>query len=151
MIAAVVVLWFGLLAALLCCEYRFGTTEVKTYVSLSPIKWSRKADQTGPSMGRQTAVAPFTLIVSEDGRSLMYVIVERKPWHSAIGKVEGVTWLTFVGDCVYLMVMSFTTIGFGDVVPSHPSSRAICAVTGMLGIFVFGVFIAIVYDKIRAL
>jgi hypothetical protein len=91
---------------------------------------------------------PLTLRVSVDG-GLMYTYVEKKPWRDAIGKVKGVTRLTFAGDCIYLMAISFTTIGFGDVVPSHPLSRAICVASGMLGMFVFGVIVAITYEKTR--
>ena len=145
---AMLCMWFVLLVALMGCEYLWGTTQVETYAPLSSICPSMSLP--GYSVSPSPFIGPpFILRVSVNGGSLMYVYVEKKPWRDAIGNAKGVTWCKFAGDCVYLMAISFTTIGFGDVVPSHPSSRAICVASGMLGMFVFGVIVAIAYEKTR--
>ena len=55
-----------------------------------------------------------------------------------------------IGTCFYLSVMTFTTVGYGDVVP-HRNSRILAISEAFLGYFLLGVFLSYVIQTIGRL
>ena len=51
-------------------------------------------------------------------------------------------------DFMYYSVVTFTTLGFGDIVPSQPWARGIVALEVVLGYVMFGGLISIFANKL---
>ena len=54
------------------------------------------------------------------------------------------------GDSAWLSVMTVTTVGFGDVVPSNASGRVVTAVLALLGISLIPVLTSVVVSVLLA-
>ena len=58
--------------------------------------------------------------------------------------------LRSLGDSAWLSVMTVTTVGFGDVVPSNASGRVVTAVLALLGISLIPVLTSVVVSVLLA-
>ncbi len=63
-----------------------------------------------------------------------------------IGRIEG--WR--VTDALYFTFVTGLTIGYGDLAPSHTSSRALALVIGLTGIVLTGLVAAVSVQALRA-
>ncbi|CAF1108284.1 unnamed protein product [Rotaria sordida] len=52
-------------------------------------------------------------------------------------------------DATWLFIISFTTIGYGDIVPSTYCGRAIAAITGIIGVFATALLVAVISQKLE--
>lgn len=52
-------------------------------------------------------------------------------------------------SCVYFSVVTWTTLGYGDIVPFGPASRAFAAAEALLGYVVMGLMIAALVNILR--
>ncbi|CAF1148982.1 unnamed protein product [Adineta steineri] len=52
-------------------------------------------------------------------------------------------------DATWLFVISFTTIGYGDIVPSTYCGRGIAAITGIIGVFSTALLVAVITQKLE--
>jgi hypothetical protein len=50
-------------------------------------------------------------------------------------------------EAAYYSVISFTTGGFGDIVPGNTVARVITAIEGLLGLVFLGFFTAAIYRR----
>ena len=57
-------------------------------------------------------------------------------------QTEGHTWV----DALYLSTMTVTTIGYGDICPTTPAGKAVCAAAALSGIGYFGIIFEILRD-----
>lgn len=74
------------------------------------------------------------------------VICWRSPAAYFVGHDPATRGLT-LSESFYYSVVSFTTGGFGDIMPGNPLSRIITATEGMIGIVFLGFFAAAVYRR----
>ena len=51
-------------------------------------------------------------------------------------------------DYMYYSIVTFTTLGFGDIVPSQPLARAVVALEVILGYIMLGGLISIFANKL---
>ena len=81
--------------------------------------------------------------------ALMAILVASLGWVTYYAEVgqEGATISTF-GDAVWLMIMSSTTIGFGDHYPVTDLGRAMVVIMFVLGVGIIGGLGAIVAAKL---
>ncbi|CAF0830543.1 unnamed protein product [Rotaria sp. Silwood1] len=52
-------------------------------------------------------------------------------------------------DATWLFIISFTTIGYGDIVPSTYCGRGIAAITGIIGVFSTALLVAVISQKLE--
>ncbi|UJR10627.1 hypothetical protein I4U23_014824 [Adineta vaga] len=52
-------------------------------------------------------------------------------------------------DATWLFIISFTTIGYGDIVPSTYCGRTIAAITGIIGVFSTALLVAVISQKLE--
>jgi len=52
-------------------------------------------------------------------------------------------------DSTWLFIISFTTIGYGDIVPSTYCGRGIAALTGLIGVFSTALLVAVISQKLE--
>ncbi|CAF1594198.1 unnamed protein product [Rotaria magnacalcarata] len=52
-------------------------------------------------------------------------------------------------DATWLFIISFTTIGYGDIVPSTYCGRGIAATTGIIGVFSTALLVAVIAQKLE--
>ncbi|CAF2393445.1 unnamed protein product [Rotaria sp. Silwood2] len=52
-------------------------------------------------------------------------------------------------DATWLFIISFTTIGYGDIVPSTYCGRGIAAITGIIGVFATALLVAVISQKLE--
>ncbi|CAF0879252.1 unnamed protein product [Rotaria sp. Silwood1] len=52
-------------------------------------------------------------------------------------------------DATWLFIISFTTIGYGDIVPSTYCGRGIAALTGIIGVFATALLVAVISQKLE--
>ena len=50
---------------------------------------------------------------------------------------------------LYLSATTITTLGYGDFVPNNDFARALAAIESVLGILLFGVYAAVLYDNLK--
>ena len=62
-----------------------------------------------------------------------------------------VTLLTNLVTAMYFSVVTFVTLGYGDIVPANDLGRIVCSLEALLGFTVFGLFIAVMSTKLRPL
>lgn len=81
---------------------------------------------------------------------ILVVIFAMACWHSpaqyTVGREVVTRNLTFI-EAAYYSVISFTTGGFGDIIPGNSVARVITAVEGALGLVFLGFFAAAVYRR----
>jgi len=70
-------------------------------------------------------------------------------WQLALGFL--ITWLEHwsLGDGVYFTFVTGLTIGYGDLVPHHPSSRFLAIVVGFFGTVLTGLVAAIAVRSLQ--
>jgi len=72
--------------------------------------------------------------------SLKHWVLESCTWQQAISadpcKLFDLLW-----ESLYVTLISVTTIGFGDVVPSHPVGKLIAVADAVVGFFAFGLYV----------
>ncbi|CAF1356682.1 unnamed protein product [Rotaria magnacalcarata] len=54
-----------------------------------------------------------------------------------------------MADATWLFTISFTTIGYGDIVPSTYCGRGIAAITGIIGVFSTALLVAVISQKLE--
>lgn len=52
-------------------------------------------------------------------------------------------------DTVWMLVVTMTTLGFGDVVPKAVLARAFVGFASVLGIFLMALFISVVHEALQ--
>ena len=52
-------------------------------------------------------------------------------------------------DTVWMLVVTMTTLGFGDVVPKKLLARAFVGFASVLGIFLMALFISVVHEALQ--
>ncbi|CAF3351759.1 unnamed protein product [Rotaria socialis] len=52
-------------------------------------------------------------------------------------------------DATWLFIITFTTIGYGDIVPSTYCGRGIAAITGIIGVFATALLVAVISQKLE--
>lgn len=52
-------------------------------------------------------------------------------------------------DTVWMLVVTMTTLGFGDVVPKAILARAFVGFASVLGIFLMALFISVVHEALQ--
>jgi Ion channel len=62
-------------------------------------------------------------------------------WLSGIGPAGD------LGNCMYLSVITFSTVGYGDLHPATPIGKVLAASEGLLGIFFTGLFLVTFVKK----
>jgi len=62
------------------------------------------------------------------------------------GKIEYDTWNGFL-TCLYFSVVTFTTLGFGDIQPSTDAGRAVAGVEAFTGAFMIALFVLVLGRK----
>jgi voltage-gated potassium channel len=54
--------------------------------------------------------------------------------------VDGIS----LGDALYLTFITGLTIGYGDITPTTTAGRVLSVITGVMGVIVFGILVAVV-------
>ena len=49
-----------------------------------------------------------------------------------------------LGDALYLTFITGLTIGYGDITPTTTAGRVLSVITGVMGVIVFGILVAVV-------
>ncbi|CAF0777200.1 unnamed protein product [Didymodactylos carnosus] len=52
-------------------------------------------------------------------------------------------------DALWLFIVTFTTIGYGDIVPSTYCGRGIAAISGLIGVFATALLVAVISQKLE--
>jgi voltage-gated potassium channel len=63
----------------------------------------------------------------------------------AVTIAEGMSF----GDSMYFVLITATTVGYGDIVPTTMWGRVVSLVAGVLGLLVFGLIVAINTRAVR--
>ena len=71
--------------------------------------------------------------------SFMIFLVERDEQRNAFGRLENVMWFSFI---------TFTTIGFGDFVPSTVPGRLLTVLLGVSGVIITTIFSGVLTNKL---
>ncbi|RYE85923.1 MAG: hypothetical protein EOO75_16385, partial [Myxococcales bacterium] len=51
------------------------------------------------------------------------------------------SWARHFGECLYFSFVTFTTVGYGDIVPCSGASRAMAAAEAFSGVFIMSLFV----------
>jgi voltage-gated potassium channel Kch len=75
---------------------------------------------------------------------LIYYTLGESSFH--IGNEHGLKWNLFT--TIYYSVVTFTTLGFGDITPSTPIAAGIVMVEVVIGYVMLGILISILATKV---
>ena len=62
-----------------------------------------------------------------------------------VGRLEGLS----LGDGLYFAWITGTTVGYGDIVPSHPISQGLCVLIAVVGVLFTGTLAAIAVNSLK--
>ena len=62
-----------------------------------------------------------------------------------VGRLEGLSLL----DGLYFAWITGTTVGYGDIVPSHPISQGFCVLIAIIGVLFTGTLAAIAVNSLK--
>lgn len=101
---------------------------------------------------RYPALAFFLRITCDYGRSLMrwsvWVIGAILAFAFAYWAIPGATSAANVGEAVYFSVVTFTTLGYGDVLPLSALGKVLALVEVVIGYLMGGLLVAILTRKV---
>lgn len=63
---------------------------------------------------------------------------------------EGIKGVPRLIQCLYLSVVTFTTLGYGDISPATPISMILCMIEVLIGVIYIAVLTAVFYKKISS-
>lgn len=55
-----------------------------------------------------------------------------------------------IPKCIYFAIITFTSVGYGDITPITPLGEIVCSITAILGIGIHGLFIGVIGAAIMA-
>jgi len=68
-------------------------------------------------------------------------------WRDALNAAAGVRYSLL--DCLYLSLVTFSTLGYGDITPKEPFMKLLCGSEAVLGAFTMGLVVAGFANKSR--
>jgi hypothetical protein len=81
------------------------------------------------------------------GNAYIFYLLERNKETSRIGS-ENYSTLNNFSDCIWLIIVTIFTVGFGDLVPRTFPGRILCLLSGFQGLFISSMIINAVYEAL---